>query len=127
MSAITKDLCEKVADLAELKNNLSSKEMFAIRDEVSGKFNGSPFLASSIAEGERIFGDLCYFGGDSLISRHPMDYRLYYLGTFDTKLGLVNGLEYPEVICSAYEKIEAYKLKYKQQVDNDLDKNSQES
>lgn len=121
MSTVTKDICEKVADLAEIKNNVSTKEIFAIRDEVSGQFGGSPFLASSIAEGERIFGDLCYFGGDSLISRHPLDYRLYYLGSMDTKLGTINPLDYPEMICSAYEKIEAYKLKFKKAQEVSID------
>lgn len=36
---------------------------------------------------------------ESMLSKHPNDYRLYYLGEFDNLTGMVTGLDIPELVC----------------------------
>lgn len=89
------------------------REAFAIRDIKANVFT-APFIAGTSDEARRIFGDMCYFGGDNLIARHPSDYLLYHVGYFDIntgKLTPVDGL--PTLIISALEIINVYKEQYK--------------
>lgn len=92
------------------------REMYAIRDIKSNTFT-APFIAGTVDEARRIFGDMCYFGGDNLIARHPEDYQLYHLGYFDISSGIVSPLDgIPTYVIGACDIINIYKERYSKQV-----------
>ncbi len=92
------------------------KEMYAIRDIKSNIFT-APFVAGTGDEARRIFGDMCYFGGDNLIARHPEDYQLYHLGYYNISTGIVSAIEsLPIFVIGASEIINMYKERYSKQI-----------
>lgn len=94
------------------------RELYAIRDIKSNTFT-APFVAGTGDEARRIFGDMCYFGGDNLIARHPEDYQLYHLGYFDISTGIVAPTEsLPTYVIGACEIINIYKERYSQKEAN---------
>lgn len=54
----------------------------AVRDSAVGSFL-RPFYVSSVGEAVRGFGDEVVRGGDSMMTKHPEDYELFELGSWD--------------------------------------------
>jgi hypothetical protein len=75
------------------------KNLFAIRDGKAGYFM-QPFCAVSAGYAERAFVDAC-IDVNTMLSKHPEDYTLFSIGTFDEISGevssdvksLINGLQ----------------------------------
>lgn len=63
--------------------------IFAVRDRMADVF-GSPFMQASKNMAIRTFSDSVNAVGDTggLISKHPDDFDLYQLGTWDDNTGL---------------------------------------
>lgn len=98
------------------EKSVYEKEMYAIRDIKSNTFT-APFIAGTADEARRIFGDMCYFGGDNLIARHPEDYQLYHLGYYDISSGIVTMKQCPPTyVIGAHVIINIYKERYSKQV-----------
>lgn len=102
------------------------RELYSIRDVKSDTFT-APFLAGNVKEAERIFGDMCYFGGDNLISRHPEDYCLYSIGSFDIRTGELCSLRLPVSVISAKDVIDSYNRYYENKKKASLEAHSETS
>lgn len=61
------------------------QKAFCVMDSKTGQF-GLPFFSPTMESGKRLFGDLCS-DGQSLPSRYPEDFNLYYLGEFEDDTG----------------------------------------
>lgn len=55
----------------------------------------TPFFMSSNGEAIRAFSDLAN-DDKSLLSRHPQDFKLYFIGTFDDSTGQLVSNEHPQ-------------------------------
>jgi hypothetical protein len=74
--------------------------LFSVKDKVSDTF-GKILEQNNNAEAMRSFSDIVK-NPESVISKHPQDYDLYLVGTFDTSSGitdqiitcLANGADY---------------------------------
>lgn len=64
---------------------------FSILDTKADSFS-APFFLSTTGQAVRAFKDLAN-DGQSTINRHPSDYRLFCIGTFDDQLGGLNRLD----------------------------------
>lgn len=60
-------------------------EMLAVRDAKVEAFM-QPFFAQSVGSAHRAFGDEIH-NRESVLSKHPEDYALFWLGTFDCLTG----------------------------------------
>lgn len=60
-------------------------KVFAIFDKVAG-FYGAPFFLTSVGEARRAFSDLAN-DLNTNIGRHPGDFALFELGSFDNETG----------------------------------------
>lgn len=74
---------------------------FSILDTKSGAFN-TPFFFPARGLAVRAFGDLVD-DAQSTISKHPDDYRLFEVGTFDLDSGKLTALDSPKFMSSAVE------------------------
>lgn len=61
------------------------QQIFSVFDVKTEEYS-APFYSPTLAAGERAFGDVL---GDpeSVLAKHPEDYQLYHLGSFDTESG----------------------------------------
>lgn len=75
--------------------------VYAIFDS-KGKFYGNPFYRGHNGEALRQFSDMVQDSG-SIYSKHPEDYSLYRLGTFDTNEGSLGGLKNSEFLANAID------------------------
>lgn len=63
-------------------------QVCAVRDRVVDAFN-SPFVVTSVGQAIRTFGDeVNRKQEDNPLSKHPEDFDLYKLGTWDSESGL---------------------------------------
>lgn len=63
------------------------KKVYAVQDAKSGMFNQPIFLLSD-GEAVRSFADACAPGNEqSMLSRHPEDFNLFYIGEYDESEG----------------------------------------
>ena len=76
----------------------NSKFLFAIFDSVANEYN-PPVTFPSIAVAVRFFGDLCK--KDPVISAHPADFRLDWIGSFNCVSGSVISLDDPQTVAKA--------------------------
>ena len=76
----------------------NSKFLFAIFDSVANEYN-PPVTFPSIAVAVRFFGDLCK--KDPVISAHPADFRLDWIGSFNCVSGSVISLDDPQPVAKA--------------------------
>lgn len=83
--------------------------LFTIRD-TKGDIYNKPFPQLTKSEALRTFADLAN-DPQSTLSKHPEDYDLYYLGTFDTTSGKIEPLKSPEHIVKAINSIKQNDLK----------------
>lgn len=74
--------------------------IFAINDHVGGFF-GTPFFFINAHLATRALADIVN-DLNTEIGRHPRDYSLFFLGTFDNEAGRMNILDIPQQVCTAY-------------------------
>lgn len=72
--------------------------VFAVRDSAIGAFM-NPFYASALGQAERNFRDAVN-DSKSPLYKHPEDYELFQLGTFDDGTGLFE-VGVPSSVCTA--------------------------
>lgn len=60
---------------------------FSVFDMKSGAF-GVPFFIPTVGQAVRMFSDLAS-DGNSMVCRHPSDFVLYEIGTYDDATGLL--------------------------------------
>ena len=73
--------------------------VFSIRDKSLQEFY-RPSFDQNDKVAARSFGDLIA-SPEGLVAKHPEDFCLYYLGTFDTETGFFTQDEEPRPICEA--------------------------
>ncbi len=66
-------------------------KMFAIYDSKAATYN-APFCFGATGQAVRAFADLAN-DRDSNIAKHPADYFLYEIGTYDDAVAAVNALQ----------------------------------
>lgn len=74
--------------------------------DVKLKLFMSPFLARNIAAGLRQFSDMCN-APNSQLGKHPEDFVLYELGTFDIENGILSPATPIHVIGKALDFVNA--------------------
>ena len=74
------------------------KLLFAIHDSVANEYN-PPVTFPSIAVAVRFFGDLCK--KDPVISNHPSDFSLVWIGSFNCVSGSIVSLEEVNTVANA--------------------------
>lgn len=73
--------------------------IFAIYDLVAQTY-GQPFFLNHAGQALRSFEDLAN-DPNSNISKHPADYRLFKLGTYNLETGKLTPLDHPELLANA--------------------------
>lgn len=63
------------------------KQVFVVKD-LAVQAYGLPIFQATAAEAMRSFTDACN-QPDSIIAKHPEDYELYYIGTYDEQTGIM--------------------------------------
>jgi len=84
-----------------LNKNSVSYIAFAIRDVKADAFN-LPFFQTTRASAIRNFADLSS-DPQSTIARHPEDFQLYEIGSYDSGNAYFTSLELPILLASATE------------------------
>lgn len=79
------------------------KQLFSIHD-VKAKYFFAPVSLNSEGEARRLLSD-AVSDTQTVINRHPEDFRLYRLGEFDDNSGVLSPLAQPEFVCDAVEYI----------------------
>lgn len=77
--------------------------MFTIFDE-KAQFHNKPFYFAHDGEAKRMVADLV-LNSDFMISKHPGDFKLYKLGTFNDATGKTEQFDIPQLVCNATEFI----------------------
>lgn len=73
--------------------------LVAIKDVKVGAFQ-QPVATAAIGGAVRAFEDACKEPGKNTdMSRHPADFELYKLGTFNDETGRIECLDTPQFIC----------------------------
>lgn len=70
-------------------------KMFSVFDQAVGSFD-APWFAAAKGQAARMFGD-AVLSEKGPMSKHPGDYRLFYLGEFDEQTGAVHAVS-PEAM-----------------------------
>lgn len=83
-------------------------QVFSVFDEKAQTF-GRPMLMVHKGEAIRAFSDVLK-DEKTLIAKHPEDYKLYNLGTFDDISGMLIALDIPEFMNNATDFIAAETL-----------------
>ena len=76
-------------------------KIFSINDVKAASF-GQPFFAMNKGIAVRMFSDLVN-DKNSMVSKHPDDFKLYMLGEFDDNSGGLSPVAQPEFLHSASE------------------------
>lgn len=71
--------------------------IFGVHDEKSGIF-AHPFFCLATGQALRMFED--WVKGDTPLSKHPADYKLYELGTFDDNSAEFSGIVPPRYLAT---------------------------
>lgn len=78
-------------------------KVYSIFDKKAASYM-SPFFMHQDGMARRSFGDLVNDKQHQLgVNKHPEDYSLYKLGTFDDISGKLNGVSEPEFISNAMD------------------------
>lgn len=77
------------------------KRLFAVFDN-KAIFYSAPFAESSTAQATRAFSD-AITSPNSTLAKHPKDFTLYELGTYDTESGRVESHNQPIHVAHAVE------------------------
>lgn len=76
-------------------------KMYSVHDEKGAIYN-TPFFSKTNLEAIRSFGDLVQ-DTNTTINKHPCDYRLYQLGSYDNINGIVKTQTEPQFIIHAID------------------------
>lgn len=79
-------------------NHLYEKQVFSVYDEKLGLFL-NPFFLKNAEEAKRTLYDFVAYGNDSMLSRHPEDFKLYLLASYDESKGSFVPYDVPQYIC----------------------------
>lgn len=74
-------------------------KIFAIYDEKAEVYS-VPFFQINDATAIRTFQAVAQ-DQNSTISKNPSDYKLYHVGGFDDRTGIVMGLDVPKFVCNS--------------------------
>jgi len=80
-------------------------KVFSVFDEKGAVFS-NPFYLSHNGMALRSFADLAGDKG-TIVNKHPSDYKLYCLGSFDDVTGRFISLDVPEFLANASDYTEA--------------------
>ena len=81
------------------------KCLYVVRD-VKAEFFGDPMLLDNDAIARRLFFDAAR-DPDTSICKHPEDYALYLVGTYDARTGVISALDTPVHLGNASEAVHA--------------------
>ena len=81
--------------LLEIENMIT--QVVALFDGKVEAF-GMPQFVQSVGAGVRAFGDAVNGSGDSDIRRHPEDFQLFHLGSFDDETGRFTQFDVPKLL-----------------------------
>lgn len=65
-----------------------TRRMYAVRDSKMTEFN-NPSVMASDAAAVRAFGDLVLKDSGTLVSNHPEDFSIWFIGEFDFATGIL--------------------------------------
>lgn len=91
-------------------------QAFAVFDEKASCYD-KPFFMPTWAMAKRMFGDAVN-QVDTAVSKHPADYKLYGLGTFDVESGMLEGTSTPTFICHGSDFVEPERVPMLTEVKN---------
>jgi len=74
-------------------------EMFALHDRVAG-FYSQPFFCASVGVAKRTIQEVVS-DMSTQVARHPGDFSLFHLGTFDNDTARFHAFAMPEFFCTA--------------------------
>jgi len=77
---------------------MSERLAFSVYDDKAGVFS-PPFFMVNKALAIRFFGELV-LDVKTAIAKHPSDFKLFYVGTFNEQAGELSGLK-PDFLCTA--------------------------
>lgn len=77
-------------------------QFYSIFDTAAGVYL-RPFVSQADGEATRMFSDLCT-DGDHPVGRHPEDYSLFRLGSFNDQNAIIDGHS-PECLCTGLEMV----------------------
>lgn len=80
-------------------------KVFSILDTVANAFN-APFFFPTVGQAVRAFKDLAN-DPNTAVSRHPADYALYELGTFEDSNGRLVALDVPNRLGRATDYLDS--------------------
>jgi len=79
-------------------------QVCAIFDVAAGVYS-RPFFCGSKGLAVRMFQDeVGRDAADNPMFKHPQDFRLFYLGTFDDNSGVFNGVKVPELLFNGSDR-----------------------
>lgn len=81
------------------------KSLYVVRD-VKAEFYGDPIVLDNDAMARRLFFDAAS-DPNSPLSKHPEDYALYLVGTYDYRTGTISSLDTPVHLGNASEAVHA--------------------
>lgn len=81
------------------------KLVFSVQDLKVGY--GHPHLSASVPEAIRSFTQAINNDPNSLYAKHPADFVLVHIGTFDPSTGSITPLPNIQVVCTATDLIES--------------------
>ena len=73
-------------------------KMFAIYDSKAESYN-APFCFGAVGQAVRAFADLAN-DQQSNIAKHPADYNLFEVGTYDDQIGIVEAVTHINLGCA---------------------------
>lgn len=78
-------------------------KVFSLRDTKGGVYH-QPFYQRSHGEAERSIKQLAN-DPQSMVSKYPEDYDLYYLGTYDDQTGVIKPEDSPQHVLKAVQLV----------------------
>ena len=113
------DLCEGAKDMLDSHpdydasmlrfNDMDSDYLYSIYDICSGTYC-TPFVLESDNSALRSFSDYCLIP-DTTLSKHPEDFELYCLGSYNKKTGIIKSEFKPRLLAKAVTFVYSAKLK----------------
>ena len=77
-------------------------EIFAIRDNATGMY-GTPMFLTTKGQAIRGFSDeVNRQDKDNMLNKHPEDFEMHHLGSFETDTGVINAIT-PKQVMTAKE------------------------
>lgn len=116
---IMSDLCDGAKEMLESYpeydssvlrfNDMDSDYLYSIYDSCTGTYN-TPFIMDNDNSALRTFSDYCLIP-DTTLAKHPEDFSLYCLGSYNKKTGNVQSEFKPRLLAKAITFAYSAKLK----------------